>query len=142
MKEITMNRTKNTVKASAHLIGGAYKCALALVSAYDGEIVKSADKLFHAKFKDAEIAEKFKNEWKASYASAHAAYVPKSEHTPKKPNNSKSKPSSSKKGNAKLSGKEWVKANPSCTREQAAAHGLKYITKQELKALKKELGVR
>lgn len=142
MSEIKMNRTKNTVKASAHLPGGAYKCALALVSAYDGEIVKSADNLFRAKFTDTETAEKFKNEWTASYAAAHAAYVPKSKRTPKKPNNSKSKPSSSKKGTPKLSGKEWVKANPSCTREQAAAHGLKGITKLELKALKRELGVR
>lgn len=89
MSEIKMNRTKNTVKASAHLPGGAYKCALALVSAYDGEIVKSADNLFRAKFTDTETAEKFKNEWTASYAAAHAAYVPKSKRTPKK---SKSKP--------------------------------------------------
>ena len=127
MSEIKMNRTKNTVKASAYLPGGAYKCALALVSAYDGEIVESANNLFRAKFTDAETAEKFKNEWTASYASAHAAYTQKPREG---------------KGTPKLSGKEWVKANPSCTREQAAAHGLKGITRLELKALKRELGVR
>ena len=39
-------------------------------------------------------------------------------------------------------GKAFVKANPSCTRKEAAANGCKNITKEGLKALKRELGVR
>ena len=39
-------------------------------------------------------------------------------------------------------GRAYVKANPSCTRKDAAAHGCKNITKDGLKALKRELGVR
>ena len=37
-------------------------------------------------------------------------------------------------------GRAWVKANPLCTRKEAAAHGCKNITKEGLKALKIELG--
>ena len=39
-------------------------------------------------------------------------------------------------------GKAFVKANPNCTRKEAAAAGCKNITKEGLKALKRELGVR
>ena len=39
-------------------------------------------------------------------------------------------------------GKAFVKANPGCTRKEAAANGCKNITKEGLKALKRELGVR
>lgn len=39
-------------------------------------------------------------------------------------------------------GKAFVKANPGCTRKEAAANGCKNITKEGLKALKVELGVR
>ena len=39
-------------------------------------------------------------------------------------------------------GKAFVKANPGCTRKEAAAAGCKNITKEGLKALKRELGVR
>ena len=39
-------------------------------------------------------------------------------------------------------GRAYVKANPSCTRKEAAANGCKNITKEGLKALKRELGVR
>ena len=39
-------------------------------------------------------------------------------------------------------GKAYVKAHPSCTRKEAAANGCPHITKDELKALKVELGVR
>ena len=39
-------------------------------------------------------------------------------------------------------GRAYVKANPSCTRKEAAAHGCPHITKEELRALKVELGVR
>ena len=39
-------------------------------------------------------------------------------------------------------GRAYVKANPGCTRKEAAANGCKNITKEGLKALKRELGVR
>ena len=39
-------------------------------------------------------------------------------------------------------GKAYVKANPACTQRQASANGCKGITKEGLKALKRELGVR
>ena len=39
-------------------------------------------------------------------------------------------------------GKAYVKAHPNCTRKEAAANGCKNITKDGLKALKRELGVR
>lgn len=39
-------------------------------------------------------------------------------------------------------GRAYVKAHPSCTRKEAAANGCKNITKEGLKALKVELGVR
>lgn len=143
MSNITMNITKSTVTASAFLPRGAYKRADELARAYEGEIGRTADNHFTVTFKKVKTAKQFKSEWEADYATAHAAYTPKPTE-PKAPKSTKKskKPSSSKKGNAKLTGNDWVKANPSCTREEAAAHGLKGITKLELKALKKELGVR
>lgn len=39
-------------------------------------------------------------------------------------------------------GRAYVAANPGCTRKEAAANGCPHITKDELKALKVELGVR
>ena len=39
-------------------------------------------------------------------------------------------------------GRAYVKAHPGCTRKEAAANGCPHITKDELKALKVELGVR
>ena len=39
-------------------------------------------------------------------------------------------------------GREYVKAHPGCTRKEAAANGCKNITKDGLKGLKRELGVR
>ena len=39
-------------------------------------------------------------------------------------------------------GRAYVKAHPGCTRKEAAANGCKNITKDGLKALKRELGVR
>ena len=156
MSNITIIINKKDAIASTHLPYGAYKHAVALAEAQKATIGRTAENYFRATFAKAKDAKEFKAQFEADYATAHAAYTPK--HTePKAPKTtSKSKPSSSKKttkkattsstkkgkGNSKLTGKLWVKANPSCTREQAAAHGLKGITKLELKALKKELGVR
>lgn len=39
-------------------------------------------------------------------------------------------------------GRAYVKAHPGCTRKEAAANGCKNISKDALKALKRELGVR
>ena len=39
-------------------------------------------------------------------------------------------------------GRAYVQAHPGCTRKEAAANGCPHITKDELKALKVELGVR
>ena len=143
MSNITMNITKSTVSATAFLPGQAYKSALALAAAYEGEIGKTADGFFKATFSAPKTAKQFKLDWETAYnANRRPAPAPAS-----KPASAPAqKPTASKpttgKGKNNLTGEAWVKANPSCTRAEAAAHGLKGITKQGLKALKVELGVR
>ena len=143
-KEIKVE--KKTAYATAHLPYGAYKGACERALAHEGTIDKTADGFFKATFSSNKIAKQFAKEHNDAYAQAHAAYVPKSEREPKptpapKKETKKTKPATGK-GNSNLTGNDWVKANPSCTRAEAAAHGLKGITKQQLKALKVELGVR
>lgn len=58
---------KNTVFANAFLPGQAYKSALALATAYKGEIDKTADGFFKANFKTPEIAKQFKLDWETGY---------------------------------------------------------------------------
>ena len=137
-----MNQTKKTVTAT-FLPYAAYKRAEALALAHGGEIGKTDKGFFQATFKTAETAKKFTSEWTAEYEAAHNAYVPKSAPAPApKSAPAKKTKATTGKGKSKLTGNDYVKANPSCTREEAAAHGLKGITKQQLKALKVELGVR
>ena len=143
-----INRTANTLNASARIPYGAYKALVQLAKDHNGEIDKNPKGFLRVTFEDIETAKNVANRFRADYAEAHAAYVPKSEREPvtnKAPKTTKkSKPSSSKKGDGiiETSGRKWVKANPSCTRAEAAAHGFPGITKLELKALKRELGVR
>lgn len=148
MSNFVIKTNKKSVFATARMPYGAYNALKQLALDHNGKIGETAEGFFKADFDSAKTAKEIKTHFDASYAEAHAAYVSKSEREPKKDTTKKSKPSSSKKttkqgkGNAKLTGKDWVKAHPSCTREEAAAHGLKGITKLELKALKVELGVR
>ena len=144
MSNFVIKTSKKSVLATAHMPYGAYKALKQLALDHNGKIVETTEGFFKADFDTVATAKAIKTRFDADYATAHAAYVPKPTE-PKAPKTTKkSKSSSSKKGkgNAKLTGNDWVKANPSCTREEAAAHGLKGITKLELKALKKELGVR
>ena len=141
MANITMNISKSTVTASAHLPYGAYKRAEELALAYEGKIGRTAENHFTATFDKVKTAKKFKSEWEADYAKAHAAYTPKPTEPKALKSTKKSKPSSSKKGNAKkMTLDEFIKANPLCTREEAKAHGFKG-TRAELRAHKKELGL-
>ena len=136
--------TQKVAVATEHLPYGAYKSACTIALTHGGEIAKSDKGFFQATFKSNKVATKFAKEYNAAYTAAHDAYVPKSEREPAPApakETKKSKPTTGK-GNSKLTGNDYVKANPSCTREEAAAHGLKGITKQQLKALKVELGVR
>ena len=141
MSNITMNISKSTVTASAHLPYGAYKHAVELATAYEGKIGRTADNLFTATFGKAKTAKEFAKVWTADYAEAHAAYTPKPTEpkAPKTPK--KSKPTSSSKKANKMTLDEFIKANPLCTREQAKAYGFKG-TRADLKARKVELGVR
>jgi hypothetical protein len=79
MSKFTMQRSKNTVTANTFLLGGAYKCAVESARAYEGKIGKTAEGLFTVTFNEVETAEKFIKEWRASYATAHETYAPKSE---------------------------------------------------------------
>ena len=145
MSIIAINQNKKTATAT-FLPYAAYKRAEALALSMGGQIGKTDKGFFKADFSSAKIAKDFVTKWTAEYAAAHDAYVPKSapasEPTPAPAKETKKSKPANGKGNSKLTGNDWVKANPSCTREEAAAHGLKGITKLELKALKKELGVR
>lgn len=136
---IAMNLNKKTVTASAHLPYSAYKRAIELATELEGKIGRTDENRFTATFAKAKTAKEFADKWTADYTAAHAAYTPKTQE-PKAP---KSKPtSSSKKGKGKkMTLNEYITSNPSCTREDAKAHGFKG-TRAELKALKVELGVR
>lgn len=140
MSIIAINQNKKTATAT-FLPYAAYKRAEALALAMGGQIGKTDKGFFKADFSNAKIAKDFVTKWTAEYAEAHAAYEPKPATAPA-PKAAPAKKPSNGKGKSNLTGNDWVKANPSCTREEAAAHGLKGITKQQLKALKVELGVR
>lgn len=140
MSKINITRTKNSVSATAHLPYAAYKHACELATASKGTIGRTTNGFFKADFDTVETADKFVRTWRADYAEAHAAYTPK-EKTDKKADK-KTKPSSTKKGNAKkMTLDDFIINNPSCTREEAKAYGFKG-TRADLKARKVELGVR
>lgn len=141
MSKINITRSKNSVSATAHLPYGAYKHACELATAHKGTIGRNANGFFKADFDTVETADKFVRTWRADYAEAHAAYTPK-EKTDKKADTKKSKPSSTKKGNAKkMSLDDFIINNPHCSRTEAKAYGFKG-TRADLKARKVELGVR
>jgi hypothetical protein len=148
-----MTITKNTVSAT-YLPYAAYKSALALATAHKGEIGKTDKGNFMATFGSAKVAKQFVDEWTAEY---EANRKPVTEHAPKpaqkptaskptepKPTASARKPKADapkkSKGN-KPTLNDFVKANPSCTRDEAKAYGFKG-TRADLKALKVTLGVR
>lgn len=143
MSKNLIKRTQNTLTATAYLPYGAYKALVQLAQDHNAEIGKTSQGFLTVTFDSVETADNVAKKFRADYAEAHAVYVsahasepaptPKQEAKPQKPQG---------KGKANLTGEAWVKANPSCTREEAAAHGLKGITKLELKALKVKLGVR
>ena len=62
----TITRTKNTVSAT-YLPYAAYKSALALATAHEGEIGKTDKGNFKATFNSVETAKKFVAEWTAEY---------------------------------------------------------------------------
>ena len=159
---INIIRKGATCTASAHLPYRAYLQAQASATAHGGEIVdfvdpKTNQKRFRATFDEVENAKKFIDEWRAAYAEAHAAYVPKSERDIdevdakadrdlawlERGNTEGVKLFTGKgKGNSKpMTLNDFVIANPACTKAEAKAYGFKG-TRDDLKALKKSLGVR
>ena len=141
MATITMNISKSTVTASAHLPYGAYKRALELAQAYEGKIGRTAENHFTVTFDKVKTAKTFKSEWTADYTQAHKAYTPKPTE-PKAPKSTKKSKVTVGKGNTKkMTLDEFIKANPLCTREDAKAHGFTG-TRADLRAKKVALGVR
>jgi hypothetical protein len=142
-----INRKANTITQFERMPYGAYKALRTLAQDHNAEIVESENGFLTLTFDEVKIAENVAKKFRADYAQAHAAYVPKNEREPEptqKPSASeKSKPSSSKKGkgSAKMTLDEFITSKPSCTREEAKAYGFKG-TKAELRAKKVELGVR
>ena len=67
MSNITMEIRKNTVSASAFLPGQAYKSALALAAAYEGEIGETDLGFFKATFNSAKTAKQFGMDWQTAY---------------------------------------------------------------------------
>lgn len=112
MSNIVMNTTEKTVSASAFLPGQAYKSALALASAYEGEIGKTEDGFFKATFNTAETAEQFKLDWETGYNANRKpapASKPATAQKGKKADTKKSKPSSTKKGKGDIKVSKAVK---------------------------------
>ena len=125
-----ITRSNNTIIANRFLVGKALNALRTLVTDHNGEIGVGSNGFYKATFEDKETATAVANALNAQY-DANGVRMPE----PKKA-----------KGSAKTETKkptfeDFVKANPSCTRDQAKAHGFEG-TRADLKALKVKLGVR
>ena len=148
MSKSFINRKINTITQSAHMPHSAYKALAQLGIDHNADIAKNPKGFLILTFGSVETAENVANRFRADYAAAHKAYVPKSEREPaqqtKSAKNPKSKPSQKGKpspSEKKMTLDEFIKSKPSCTREEAKAYGFTG-TKADLKAKKVELGVR
>ena len=119
-----------TISANCFLYGKAGNAFRTLVTDHNGKIGLGKNGFYKATFSETETATRACDALNAMYAE-HGFVMPEPKHA---------------KGNAptepkKLSLNDFIKANPSCTRDQAAAHGFAG-TRADLKALKVKLGVR
>lgn len=129
MKNI-ITRTNKTIHANRFLVGKALDAFRTLVTDHNGKIDLGKNGFYQATFDEVETATRITDTLNAQYAE-HGVTMPK----PKKAKGSA--PTEPKKPTLD----DFVKANPSCTREEAKAHGFEG-TRAELKALKVKLGVR
>lgn len=124
-------RSKATVEAKAFILGAQYKFATATARKHNGEIGKNSKGFLKMTFPSDKDATACKKELDAWWDSNKTTIQPSSEHAP------------TSKGNppTKMTLEAFIKANPSCTREQAREYGFEG-KKDDLKTLKKKLGVR
>ena len=126
-KIITTN--KNEIIVNRFIVGKALDAFRTLVTEHKGEIGLTETKLYKATFKTNKTAKLVADTLNAQY-DEHNVRMPE----PKKAKGSATEPK-------KLTLNAFVKANPTCTRKEANAYGFEG-TREELKALKKKLGVR
>jgi len=79
MSKNLIKRTQNTLTATAYLPYGAYKALVQLAQDHNTEIAKTAEGFVAVTFDSVKTAESVAKKFRADYAEAHAAYVPKSE---------------------------------------------------------------
>ena len=112
MKKQVMNRSKSTVTANKWLVGTAYATAVALTTAHQGTIGKTAENRFTAEFPTAKDAQAFVTAWEKGYQANTKTAEPSKPATAGKGARSK--------GNAKTVDFTKVKGNTKSDRNKAA----------------------
>ena len=102
MSKSFINRKINTITQSAHMPHSAYKALAQLGIDHNADIAKNPKGFLILTFDSVETAENVANRFRADYAAAHKAYVPKSEREPAQQTESAKNPKSQNgKGDAK-----------------------------------------
>lgn len=137
------NRKTFVATASCFFAGKMRTSALALADKYEGkveEIKIEGQPRYKFIFDEIENRDKFVASFDRAYAKAHKAHEKKAPSSPKKKSAPKKKVAEGK-GSKKMSLDDFIINNPSCTRDEAKAHGFEG-TRADLKARKRKLGVR
>jgi hypothetical protein len=125
-----ITRSNKTINANRFLVGKAHTVFETLVTDHNGKIAIGTNGFYQATFEEKETATRVADALNRVY-DEHGVRMPK----PKKAKGTA--PTEAKKPSLD----DFIKANPSCTREQAKAYGFEG-TRADLKALKVKLGVR
>ena len=97
MSKNFIKRNKNTITQCTRMPYGAYRALRTLATDHNAKIVEAENGYLTLTFDEVKTAEQVANKFRAEYAEAHAAYVPKPAPTPTQ----EAKPRDGK-GNAKL----------------------------------------
>lgn len=104
MSKNLINRTKNTISATAHLPYGAYKALVQLAQDHNAEIGKTSKGFLTVTFDEVKTAENVVTRFRADYAEAHKAYMSAKASEPAPVSEQEAKPHkpANGKGNAKV----------------------------------------
>ena len=125
-----VTRTKNTIIVNRFLVGQARKALATLVSEHKGTLSIGTNGFYTATFEEVETATRVADALNAQYAE-HGVRMPEPKQVK----------GDAPKAEKKMTLNDFIKANPSCTREEARAYGFEG-KREDLKNLKKKLGVR
>ena len=117
MSKNLINRSKNTISATAHLPYGAYKALVQLATDHGAEIGKTVKGFLTVTFDEVKTAENVATRFRADYAEAHKAYV--NAHTTEPAQEAKPQKSNGGKGKSKSFDFNSVKGNTNKEKNKA-----------------------